>query len=328
MNNLEIFTLKTLRKVYGRFQKTKSKPYDRGITDPDRASELIYTMLSSGKPCMIARYGAFELAMVINCLGIKDGPQSCMKYIQGKASQWWWNKNLMSYMETNTGFFPSIPSTLMRFGEMMIEDSRQVDVLGSWLVEEMLLKERYKLDFQKITLLALEPYWAKNPWSRVLKGKKVLVVHPFASLIEMQYKEKRTHLFNNGEVLPEFELHTIRAVQSLGGNSEYKDWFEALDSMKQQMDSIDYDIALIGCGAYGFPLAAHAKRMGKQAVHLGGALQLMFGIKGKRWENPEYGARVLGKKNAYNDLFNDFWIRPSDKFIPSNAQNVEGACYW
>lgn len=47
------------------------------------------------------------------------------------------------------------------------------------------------------------------------------------------------------------------------------------------MDKIDYDICLIGCGAYGFPLAAHAKRKGKKAVHLGGALQLLFGIKGK-----------------------------------------------
>ena len=50
--------------------------------------------------------------------------------------------------------------------------------------------------------------------------------------------------------------------------------------MKSQMDQTDYDIALIGCGAYGFPLAAHAKRMGKQAIHMGGSLQLLFGIRG------------------------------------------------
>ena len=33
--------------------------------------------------------------------------------------------------------------------------------------------------------------------------------------------------------------------------------------MKMQMDEEDYDIALIGCGAYGMSLAAHAKRKGK-----------------------------------------------------------------
>lgn len=34
--------------------------------------------------------------------------------------------------------------------------------------------------------------------------------------------------------------------------------------------AFDYDICLIGYSAYGFPLAAHAKRKGKKAVHLGG----------------------------------------------------------
>ena len=77
----------------------------------------------------------------------------------------------------------------------------------------------------------------------------------------------------------------LKAVQTAGGNqTEFKDWFEALEYMEQEIDKIDYDIVLLGCGAYGFPLAAHCKRMGKQAIHLGGVLQLLFGIKGKRWE--------------------------------------------
>ena len=46
---------------------------------------------------------------------------------------------------------------------------------------------------------------------------------------------------------------------------------------------IDFDTAIIGCGAYGFPLAAKLKAAGKQAFHMGGATQLLFGIKGSRW---------------------------------------------
>lgn len=34
------------------------------------------------------------------------------------------------------------------------------------------------------------------------------------------------------------------------------------------MDAYDYDVAIIGCGAYGMHLAAHAKRKGKIAIHL------------------------------------------------------------
>ena len=328
MKKIEIITLKALRKIFGKLFGSKSSTYDRGITDPDKASEQIYNLLASGKPCMVARYGAFELASVVNCLGVKNAQHSCLKYISGKSPQWWWNKRLMKFMQSNAGFFPSTEENLMRFGELMLEDSKQLDILGSWLPDEQTMIKGLKLNLTKVTLLALEPYWSKNPWSRILDGKKVLVIHPFASLIEQQYKEKRENLFDDKQVLPKFDLKTIKAVQSLGGDCEYSDWFEALDSMKKQMDATDYDIVLLGCGAYGFPLAAHAKRMGKQAVHLGGALQLLFGIRGRRWDNPNYGIQEFGKQNTYKTLFNSFWVYPSNSLVPSKATQVEGGCYW
>lgn len=224
--------------------------------------------------------------------------------------------------------FPIYGRELNEVRRMMIEDSKQLDILGSWLPDEETMITDFNLNLTKVTLLSLEPYWSKNPWSRVLEGKKVLVIHPFASLIEQQYKEKRGLLFDDKQVLSKFDLKTIKAVQSLGGDCEYSDWFEALDSMKKQMNATDYDIVLLGCGAYGFPLAAHAKRMGKQAVHLGGALQLLFGIRGKRWDNPDYGIQEFGKQNTYKTLFNDSWIYPSASYIPSKAKQVEGGCYW
>ena len=328
MNKIEIIALKTLKKIYCKLFSDNSVEYNRGITDPDKASELIYNLMASGKPCMIARYGAFELASVVNYLGVKNAQHSCLKYISGKSPQWWWNKRLMKFMQSNAGFFPSTEENLMRFGEMMVEDSKQLDILGSWLPDEETMITDFNLNLTKVTLLALEPYWSNYPWSRILEGKKVLVIHPFASLIEQQYKEKREVLFDDKQVLPKFDLKTIKAVQSLGGDCDYSDWFEALDSMKKQMDATDYDIVLLGCGAYGFPLAAHAKRMGKQAVHLGGALQLLFGIRGRRWDNPNYGIQEFGKQNTYKTLFNDSWIYPSASYIPSKAKQVEGGCYW
>ena len=163
-----------------------------------------------------------------------------------------------------------------------------------------------------------------------MKEKKVLVIHPFSETIKRQYDSKRTLLFKNPKVLPEFDLITIKAVQSIGGKSDFITWFDALQYMKDEIDKHEYDIALIGCGAYGFPLAAHVKRSGKKAVHLGGALQLLFGIKGKRWMNPEYGMKSLPfiTRNYYNNLMNEYWVFPSDTERISNAQNVEGACYW
>jgi hypothetical protein len=90
--------------------------------------------------------------------------------------------------------------------------------------------------------------------------------------------------------------------------------------MKRKIDCIDYDICIIGCGAYGLPLAAHVKRNGKKSIHLAGATQLLFGIKGKRWEQFLVW--------PYSNLFNEHWVRPGQDEKPKNASVVEGACYW
>ena len=324
MKKLQVILLKTLRKLYAKAFIGELPPYDRGVTDFNQASELIYDLLVSGKPCMVARFGSTEILALTNYLGVVEKHHSIGKYVQGKQFAWWWEENVKEQMTMWSGFFPSSEENLMKFGNLMLE----VDILGSWLREEQIMIEEYCLNLRKVTLMALEPYWATNPWTRALEGKKVLVIHPFASLIESQYAEKRELLFQDKRVLPSFELKTLQAVQSIGGESEFKDWFEALDWMKTRMDATDYDIVLIGCGAYGFPLAAHAKRMGKQSVHLGGALQLLFGIRGKRWDDPSYGKKTLQDKVSYLQLFNLDWVYPGEKNKPVHANDIENGCYW
>lgn len=328
MNVIVKGAIVALRKIYSKLFPAKTEVYDRGITDPDKASELIYNLLDSGKPCMIARYGAFELASVVNYLGVRNPHHSLLKYITGKELQWWWNKRLMGFMQTNAGFFPATEENLMKFGEMMVEDSKQVDILGSWLSTEQYLNEQLK-SASRVHLMQLEPFWGTKPWSRALKGKRVLVVHPFSETIKTQYN-KRHELFLKDETLPDFGvLEVVRAVQSIGGESSYKDWFDALNFMKSEIEKHDFDVCLVGCGAYGFPLAAHVKRMGKQAVHLGGALQLLFGIRGNRWEDPNYGVKEWSiPSGTYSGLSNEYWVRPSKEEKPKTAGQVEGSCYW
>lgn len=64
-------------------------------------------------------------------------------------------------------------------------------------------------------------------------------------------------------------------------------------------------------------------QMGKKAIHLGGGTQLLFGIKGKRWEG-----RYHGDDTRFADLFNEYWTYPSENEKPQNAEKVEGGCYW
>ena len=210
---------------------------------------------------------------------------------------------------------------MARFAELMREATGQMDVMCIWfnLMEDYAV-ETYGKPEVITRLRALEPWYVEHPWTAALAGKKVLVIHPFKDTIQSQY-EKREKLFDNPEYLPEFaDLQVIQAVQTIAGNRDerFRDWFEALDWMYDEAMKTDFDVAIIGCGAYGFPLAARLKQAGKQAIHMGGATQLLFGIMGSRWDTYP---NILA-------LNNEYWVRPSASETPKGVQNVENACYW
>jgi hypothetical protein len=290
------------------------------LNDHDKAANVIYNFLVDDEPRMIARFGANELSCLMNYKGVRKNDRNIIRYIRGKSLEWWWNENIIQLMHTGAGFFPPEAGKIEKFCELMMDDIAYIDALGSWLPGEKMFDEELK-HVIKLNLLTLDPYWATEPWTRALEGKNVLVVHPFAKTIETQYL-KREYLFKNN-MLPEFNLKTVKAVQSIAGNkTPFADWFEALDYMKDQIDGIGYDICLIGAGAYGFPLAAHVKRSGKKGFHIGGSLQLLFGIRGKRWENNYHHIY------DYRDLVNKYWVRPGEDEKPVNAELVEDGCYW
>lgn len=325
---------KLLEKLHNQYARLRGiddfhiRPEDIHVNS-EQASEIINDLLSSSQPCMICRFGSTELSTIVGILEMRKKCHSPLNYIIGKSPAWWNKTFLCNQIRDFSGFFPADFELVEDFVNLVLEDIKQIDVLGSWVQAEKFL-DRELGHCTKVFLKDLEPFWTEQPWSMALKGKKVLVVHPFANQIMSQYNKNKSQLFKNPLVLPDFELETIPAVQSLGGKSnDFKNWFEALQYMKDEIDRHDYDICLIGCGAYGMSLAAHVKRKGKKAVHLAGALQLLFGIIGNRWENPNYGVKEWGiPVGTYSGLINEFWVRPGNDGRPENANKVEGACYW
>jgi hypothetical protein len=101
---------------------------------------------------------------------------------------------------------------------------------------------------------------------------------------------------------------------------EGQSWVENLSHMEESMIASKSDVVIIGAGAYGLPLGAKAKSHGMSAVVLGGSTQLLFGIKGRRWENDR----------QYRQLFNDYWVRPSEDERPPGFASLEikGGAYW
>ena len=275
--------IKLLKKLRRRYIERHDLPQPRPLNkemDPDIISSHIREKLLSPEPCMLSRFGAVEIGCVVNYLGIYHQKRKIIKYIKGEAFPWWWEEETMYPMRNNAGFFSATPELLKRFSEMMIEDMPLIDILASWRFEEEYfskeLQNAYKIDFEPYN-----PFWSDVPWTAALENKKVLVVHPFAETIQKQYLRKEL-IHKDPRVLPTFDLQTIKAIQTIGnqGDGRFETWFDALEFMKNEIDKMDYDVCLLGCGAYGMPLAAHVKRSGKKAVHLGGSLQLLFGIRG------------------------------------------------
>ena len=280
-----------------------------------KTNAYIFEMIQSGKPFLVCRFGNTELQTVVGNLKVKILGHS--KEADEYLDKWF------TRLGNGAGFFPVDYQYLDRFSECILDAAANANLLAMWhLNMEDFIIEEYAPKVDLTFLFRLEPWLAKkNPWSAALKGKKVLVIHPFEDTIRKQY-QNRERLFPGTDILPEFELKTLKAVQTIAGEKDerFETWFEALDYMYEEAMKIDFDIAIIGCGAYGMPLAAMLKKAGKQAIHLGGATQLLFGIKGRRWEE-NYPSKIA-------TFFNEYWVYPAESEKPKNASTVEMGCYW
>jgi len=217
----------------------------------------------------------------------------------------------------NMGVFPNTEENLQKFAHNYVESITNIDIMGIWAVPDYdWLVNTYCPQAHYTRLWGMEPYHFPNPWSANLENKTVLVIHPFEESIKNNYSN-REKLFQNLNVLPKFDLKTIKAEQNLSNtNSNY---FESIKRMQDKISSIDFDIAIVGCGASGLPISSFIKKeLHRTAIHMGGATQILFGIIGRRWE-------------AYpqiRKLINEYWTRPLPEEIPKSAMSVEGGCYW
>ena len=287
-----------------------------------QASDIIKKMLLDDKPIMISRIGSIELNTVVRYIDINNASQysgiyNIIQYIKGNSPQYWWGEQGI-LMRDLAGFFPLNDKYLDRFSIQMLNDFQNIDIIGSWLKNEMFVNKYFHKSLIKVKLEDLEPYYHKNPWSEALQDKNILVIHPFDYSIEKQYKIRHA-LFDDQRILPRFKLQTLKAVQTIGNNTtKFKTWFDALESMCDEISLINFDIAIIGAGAYGLPIASYVKKIGKKSIHLGGATQILFGIRCKRWDD----------RHFFQNLYNDHWIRPSNNEVPKKYKKVEGGCYW
>jgi len=289
------------RRLAARVNRWRYPAVFGGVLGDQEASLWITEALRSHRPVLVGRLGSVEARLL------------------GEARFGRFSRVTCREAHRNAGIFPADPEELEAVAVRLGSSLEAVDLLALWdSPYQARLTAQLAPMPERCSLAALEPWWQPNPWSAALAGQRVLVVHPFAQSIQSQW-QRRERLFPGTPVLPEFELQVLQPPLTLAGaTAGFVSWSAALDDLIARTRELRFDVALLGCGAYGLPLAAAIKGMGRPVLQLGGALQLLFGIRGRRWEAmPPFAA-----------LMNEHWVRPLPEETPVAADKVDGGCYW
>lgn len=223
-------------------------------------------------------------------------------------------------LENNAGILTKTNDSLKKYVEMLMESYDNCTVIAEWDksgkvflhtgIGQKLISDRTP-HIPKIDAIALEPYYFNDSWMPALKSKRILIVHPFSDTFQKQIHKK---IFSNW--FEDCTFQFIKPPLTLAGNHQNKDWQEHFKEFTESFKVDDYDIALVAAGGYGMLISDFIFKSGKSVMYIGGALQLFFGVIGKRW----FTNKTILK------LMNDNWIRPEEK--PDNYIKVEKGCYW
>jgi len=276
--------------------------------------------LRSPQPCAIGKIGTSELLML----------EYRERYLQlpwPKTASW---HRPTQRLHNTGGLFPVKRHVFRGFCEEYPQALHCMDALSQWqpsheylaVLEDRVLGHHAPQAARLGPITLISGFAPTAHWLADLANLRWLIVQPFEKSIRAQLP----HLAKLG-VFPASSESVLRQRAtdtrclpppqfSYMVPPRHRDWFHALEEMKGKMtDQKDqFDIALIGAGAWSLPLAAHAKAIGKKGLHLGGSLQLLFGIKGERFE----------KWMPYND----HWIRPLPEDRPLGFQRMENGAYW
>lgn len=238
----------------------------------------------------------------------------------------------LTELENNAGIRASTPESLSEYVNELVKSYKACTVIAEWPKTgrvfsltgsgQTLIAELTQ-STPKISALALEPYYFDelSSWMPALNGKRILIIHPFAKTLQKQVTQF-DKLFPGRTWFKECEFQFIKPPLTLAGNHGELDWqyhYNAFIYSPAFRELKDFDIALVAAGGYGMLIANYIyTSLNRSVMYIGGALQIFFGVIGKRW---------FDNKDILK-LTNDDWIRPLKDDKPPNLTRVERGCYW
>lgn len=265
--------------------------------------ECILDSLKNKKGAIIGRHGSTELTALL--------------YFEENKSL---DPQHIKMLEKYSGVFAFSTDWIDTYKEAVA--SSDIFAAG-WFVplanEELKYMKQYHAHI--IPLRSLEPYYSDESWLRAIENKNVTVVSSFADTMREQIKKP---IWDN-RYFPNANWNFVRSYYCPSiakGRCEWpqdvNNWKKAVDYLEEEVVKTAPDVVLIGCGGLAMPLALRLKKRGIIAIVIGGAIQILFGIKGRRWED----------HSIISGFFNDSWVYPSDDEIPGAYEKIEQGCYW
>lgn len=281
----------------------------------------IQKALQRKEGALIGRNGTIELeTLLFKLFSARPGEQ----YPQAIARK----------LEYNAGIFPSKQTSIDRWVFMTLESIRNCDILvAGWFKpleeQEKILLENIKTVASRIPLRSLEPYYVDpdKRWTSFLKGHKVAIINSFANTAISQISKKEeiwpvateSLLPNDVEWIPIVTGYSpVLAQGSAEWPGEIHSWDVAVQNVVRRVLRSGARIAVIGCGGLGMLIGSELKKQGIISIVMGGAIQVLFGIKGNRWET----------HSVISQFWNDAWVNPSPQETPNRADMIENGCYW
>lgn len=283
----------------------------RGVPMPQLTGEAAQTLLArkieEDKGCLIARVGETEARATVHFLRHRlAAPLDQLPY--GNA--------LLSKLRLGAGFFPVNNDTVDQLARLYLSAVADISVYAAWTPHDALLCPPQA---RRVRLIDLDPFFTQRRWTMALEGRRVCIVSPFVDTMRTQYPLRNKYFPT--PVIPAMDLTYVRApMTQCETDTSGQNWYDNLTNLTDSVLSTGAEVVIIGAGAYGLPLGAAVSRQGMTAIVLGGSTQLLFGIKGARWENDR----------QYRAMFNEHWVRPSELERPPGYQNLEikGGAYW
>ena len=248
-------------------------------------------------------------------------------------------KGELFQLENNAGIHIKDLQSLNTFTRTVFNAFRDCTVHGIWkndvmskcIEDSQTFIRKFAIQVPAIYAAVLEPmYFFEKGYDatylRAFRGKRVLIVSPFVDTMKTQVERGALkHIYGFSEYMDGVEFIFVKAPVTLAGNHNGKDWQEHFAGLKESIAAAgEFDIALLGCGGYGMPASHYIyKELGKSAIYVGGALQLFFGIMGRRWLKSEFYAKYYT-----GDKTKTYWVTPDVNEKPPGLKRVEGGCYW